>query len=160
MRDELRDSLMDEATGATIVLTVACGRTSGGAVEPGGLLITRYCSERKTNHKDPVIQLQLRESAIRYCYRMNDELAQFLDGKSDPHSVSMLLDRLSRALDAVGIDLRKPGGIRRRAPSHPCQRKRVAYGLCRNGACCGFSLTLMQTFRRRSPRLIFPLRQA
>jgi AraC family transcriptional regulator len=115
MRDERHGSLMDEATGATIVLTVACGRTSEGAVEPAGLSITRDCSDQSTNHKDPVIQLQIRESALRYCYRMNDELAQFLDGKSDPHSVSLLLERLSRTLDAVGIDLRKSGGIRKSA---------------------------------------------
>jgi hypothetical protein len=115
MRDEQSGSLMDEATGATIVLSVVCGRTGRGADEPGGLSITRDCSDQSTNHKDPVIQPQIRESALRYCYSTNDQLGQYVDGKSDPHSISMLLDRLSRALDAVGIDLRKPGGIRKGA---------------------------------------------
>jgi hypothetical protein len=73
---------MEETTVATIVLTVACGRTS---------------------HKDPVIQLRMRESVLR--------LAQFVDGQSDSHSLSILLDRLSGVLGAVGMDLRKRRGI-------------------------------------------------
>jgi hypothetical protein len=106
---------MDEATGDTIVLTVTCGRSSGGAVERDGISITRDWSDQNTNHKDPVIQLQIRESALRYCYGMNDQLTQCVDGESDPHSLFMLLDRLSRALKSVGIDLRNLGGIRKGA---------------------------------------------
>lgn len=72
---------MDRATGATIVLTVACGHRG--------------------------------ESTLRYYYSVNDELARLVDGKSDPHSVSVLLDRLSSALQAAGIDL--TGSIRKGA---------------------------------------------
>jgi AraC family transcriptional regulator len=111
MHDEPNGSLMHDATGATIVLTVACRRTSDGAVEPDGLSITLDPSDQSTNRKDPVMQLQIHESALRHCYSMNHQLGQYVDGKSDPHSVSILLDRLSRALDAMGIDLRKRGGI-------------------------------------------------
>jgi hypothetical protein len=69
MRVESSGSLMDEATGATIVLTVACGRTGDGAVERDGLSIPRDCSDQNANHKDPVAQLQIRESALGLCPR-------------------------------------------------------------------------------------------
>jgi AraC-like DNA-binding protein len=58
---------------------------------------------------------------------MNDELAQYVDLKSDPYFVSMLLDRLSSALDLVGIDLRKLGSVRKgvlRFVSPVSERKR------------------------------------
>ena len=87
------------------MLTIACRRTRD--VESGELSITRDCSDQSTNHKDPAMQLHIRESALRYCYRLNDELTQFVDGKSDPHFLSMLLDPLSRALDAPIFPLRQ-----------------------------------------------------